>query len=116
MKKITDLLENQVEWIALGLSLLFVAYSAWAYLLQPPITVSLDGGPPRFPGQIDREIREGPVADLESRLGAATNVTVPAPPPELELPLPHPVVCSAVINSNRSSPALIRCLPRRCAK
>lgn len=53
MKKILDLLEQKVQWIVLGLALLYAGYITYYYVVTPRVTVEVNGTP-LTPGDIDK--------------------------------------------------------------
>jgi hypothetical protein len=57
MKKILDLLEQKVQWIVLGLAVLYVGYVVYIYIWTPPVIVSLDGEEVA-PGEIDAKVMD----------------------------------------------------------
>jgi hypothetical protein len=66
MKKITDFLEQYVEWVALALGAAFLLFMAFQYVLSEPVSVQL-AGHSFAPGEVDREIREQAMR-LEERI------------------------------------------------
>ena len=50
MKKVLDFLENYVQWIAIGLGVLFVGYTVYAYAIQQPVMVTGVGQSPTLLG------------------------------------------------------------------
>lgn len=81
MKKLLDLLEQKLQWIALGLGVVYVLYMAWAYLVSPPVKVELSGGREVGPGDVDTVIHEEIASDLDRRMsgGSAPKIEVPSP-------------------------------------
>src|SRR3954465_2001332 len=79
MKKVVDFLEKYVEWVAVGLGVLFVAAMAWLYLVSSPVTVTV-AGRQLGPGDIDKYIAESPIATLESQMhgGGTLNLNQPS--------------------------------------
>ena len=41
MTKIVDFLEQQVQWVAIGVGVLFLAFTIWTYVANNPITTSV---------------------------------------------------------------------------
>lgn len=66
MKKITDFLEQYVEWVALAVGGLFLLFMVFTYVLSDPVSVELSGRT-YSPGDVDREIREQ-ASRLEERI------------------------------------------------
>src|SRR6188474_1612090 len=52
MQKVTELLEKNVEWIAIGLGALFLLFMTWSYVLTPVATVKV-GEADLGPGEVD---------------------------------------------------------------
>lgn len=77
MKKILDLLEQKVQWIALALGVAYVLYMTWAYVLQPPVTAEV-GGNVVGPGEVDAKVEEIAV-QLDQRV---TSTALPAEMPQ----------------------------------
>jgi hypothetical protein len=73
MEKITEILEKHVQWIVLGLAVLFLGYMAYSYVLEQPITAQINGKT-LVPGEINAETFNGPVKRL------TTDMEKPAPP------------------------------------
>lgn len=66
MKKITDFLEQYVEWVALAVGAAFLLFMVFQYVLSEPVKVDLAGQ--KFaPGEVDREVREQ-ASRLEERI------------------------------------------------
>lgn len=78
MQKVIDLLEQKVEWIAIGLGFLFMLFMVWSYVLQPPAVVSV-GGENLTAGEVDPYTLEHAGKQLESAMteGGAINIPVP---------------------------------------
>lgn len=68
MEKVTDFLEKHVQWVVLGLAVLFLGYMAYAYVLQTPVATELQPGQKLEPGGIAKAIAEGPVQKLNNDL------------------------------------------------
>src|SRR5688572_14854890 len=76
MEKVTAFLEKNVEWFALALGGLFLAFVAWAYFINPPRTVEI-GNEKVTPGSVDQRIAETSARQLEQRV--QNNPEVPMP-------------------------------------
>src|SRR5687768_17817392 len=76
MDKVTAILEKNVEWIALGLGGLFLAFVAWAYFINPPRTVEV-AGEKVTPGSVDQRISETAAEQLKRRV--ENNPEIPMP-------------------------------------
>lgn len=79
MKKLTDFLEQYVEWVALAVGGLFLLFMVFSYVLSDPVSVELSGRT-FAPGEVDREIREQ-ATRLEERINPrgepAVKIAVP---------------------------------------
>jgi hypothetical protein len=56
MNKIVAFLEKHVQWIALGLGGLYLAFMIWSYVLQTPVLVTGIAPTPLTPGEVDQHI------------------------------------------------------------
>ena len=65
MKKLLDLLEQKVQWIVLGLGVLWVLYMAWSFLIQPPVKVTANGQEVS-PGEVDEQVGNKLIQDYEA--------------------------------------------------
>ena len=78
MQKYLEILEQKIEWIALGLAGLWVAYIAWAYWLSAPVTIEVAAeqfGPADVDSFVDQErVR------LEERINSTTPLNIPSAP------------------------------------
>jgi uncharacterized membrane protein YgcG len=70
MKKVLDFLESNVQWVALGLGVIYVLWMAWSYMITSPVAVTVNNTP-MSPGQVDRYIVQNVVTELESRISHA---------------------------------------------
>ena len=64
MEKVTAFLEKHVQWLALGLGVIYVLWVVYAYVLTPPVTVALNDRT-LTPGEIDKVIASGPALELK---------------------------------------------------
>ena len=64
MEKVTAFLEKHVQWLALGLGVIYVLWVVYAYVLTPPVTVALNDRT-LTPGEIDKVIASGPASELK---------------------------------------------------
>src|SRR5258708_5511236 len=76
MQKITKILEQYVQWIALALGAAFLLWMVYGYIIKPPI-ISTVSGVPLTPGEIDQRIKEGPVEKLRSAIANPSTPTIP---------------------------------------
>ncbi len=67
MQKVVDFLEKHVQWVALGLGVVYVLYILYAYVLTPPVTVEVNGEP-MTAKEIDKAIAAGPAANLKKAI------------------------------------------------
>jgi hypothetical protein len=63
MQKALDLLEKNVQFIALGLGALFLLLMAYSYLLTPPVTVKV-GAKELQAGEVDEQVKKVSVAEI----------------------------------------------------
>lgn len=84
MQKVLNILEQHVQWIVLGVAALYMLYMAWAYVINPPVTVTV-AGETVTPGEVDRKVLEK-AEQLENRMKGGAKVTLPqAPDPLVQL-------------------------------
>lgn len=63
MKQYTELLEKNVEWLALAIGGIFLLLVVWAYIIVPPATAKI--GAQSYPlGEVDQQILRGPASQL----------------------------------------------------
>jgi hypothetical protein len=67
MEKVTQFLEKHVQWIVLGLAVLFLGYMAYENLLLSPVKVAISGRE-LLPSEVNEEIVRGPVARINADL------------------------------------------------
>jgi len=67
MQKVAQILEKNVEWIALALGVGFLGFMVWSYLLNPPVVAVINGSRLN-PGNVDDFILNGPVQSLKERM------------------------------------------------
>jgi hypothetical protein len=79
MKKLTEFIEKNVQWLVLGLGVCYLLYMAWAYLVFPPVKVTGIGPEPLSPGDIDQHIYNDIAAPLEGKMKEGK-------PPKIEVP------------------------------
>src|SRR4051794_14032846 len=78
MKKVLDLLEQHVQWIAIGLGALFVLFMTWTYVLQPPASVDV-GGEKLTAGEIDPKTYETVGKQIEAAMNDNARINIPVP-------------------------------------
>lgn len=79
MQKALAILEQHVQWIALGLGGVFLLFCAYVYLLNPPAVVKVGTRNNVTPGEIDEMTKNGPVREIQGKLGETTNLTIEPP-------------------------------------
>jgi hypothetical protein len=79
MKKVLDLLEEHIQWLAVAIGALFLGWAAWSYLLAPSWATVERGGQVFSGGELDRATVDGPVAVLEQKMTAPGTVQIPVP-------------------------------------
>jgi hypothetical protein len=65
MEKTLAILERNVQWFALGLGVIFLAWVAYAYVVTPPAQVQIPGAGVVGPGQVAMATSSGPVRKFE---------------------------------------------------
>src|SRR6218665_403554 len=78
MQKIVDILEQHVQWIAIGLGALFVLFMTWTYVLNP--VAGVESGQEKLgPGEVDAYTVQHVGTALKSAMedNAKLNITTP---------------------------------------
>jgi hypothetical protein len=70
MQKVTKFLENYVEWVVLGLAVLFVGYVVYAYFVTPIVTAQV-GTAAVTPADADNAVAAGSATVLQNKMDAA---------------------------------------------
>src|SRR5688572_8267397 len=78
MQKVTELLEKNVEWIAIALGALFMLFMTWTYVLNPVASVKI-GTADLGPGEVDVHTFTNIGKELETRMNE--NVKLPTTVP-----------------------------------
>jgi len=73
MEKVTKFLEANVEWFALGLAVLFLGWTAWTYLINDPVSGTLDNNPVN-PSNVDSFIDGHAAEKLRNKMDPNTPV------------------------------------------
>jgi len=73
MEKVTKFLEANVEWFALGLAVLFLGWTAWTYLINDPVSRTLENNPVN-PSNVDSFIDGHAAERLRDKLDPNTPV------------------------------------------
>ena len=81
MKKVLDFLEANVQWVALGLGVLWVLLMAWTYAISTDRVVAKVGGTELTPGGVDPYIVENAANELRAKMDA-TKVPPAIPSPK----------------------------------
>jgi len=76
MKKILPILENNVQWVLIGVGVLYLAYMAWTFVINTPVSVTINNEK-LGPGEIDREISDKPVATLSTKMAGSRTFQLP---------------------------------------
>src|SRR4051812_31535453 len=76
MKKVTDFLEQHVQWVALGLGAVYLLWMVYGYILTPSITAQVSNRAVNL-GNVDEAIAgsDGPVKRLEQAMSDPTPAT-----------------------------------------
>src|SRR5215510_13617216 len=80
MQKLTNFLEQHVQWVAIGLGGLFALWMAWGYLINSPASVQVDGQP-YTAGQVSKHTSETIAADLQGKINSNATVATKVPRP-----------------------------------
>src|SRR5262245_49438726 len=67
MQKVTEWLEKNVQWLAIGLGALFMLFMTWSYVLSPVASVQI-GQDELGPGQVDVYTQDHVGKQLESAI------------------------------------------------
>ena len=78
MKKVLDFLEAKVQWVALGLGVLYMLYMAYLYLIASPVQVAGIAPEPLSPGDVDPYIVKEVAEPLYARLSKPAKIQLPS--------------------------------------
>src|SRR3954470_23299271 len=78
MQKVIKILEEYVQWIAIGLGVLFCGLMLWSYVIQPPAKVTI-GSETLTPGEVDGYTLEKVATPLQTAMQTNTTIKVPVP-------------------------------------
>ena len=67
MQKVVKFLEGNLEYIVLGIALLYLGWAAWAYLLNDPVSKQLEGHPVSV-GNVDKFVDENAAQRLREKM------------------------------------------------
>lgn len=128
MKKYLPMLEQNVQWIALGIGAMFLLYMVWANVLTAPADVELNGEM-LSPAKVDEQIISLVINDLEGKVNStavprvllepAPRIAVEAAPvnvqplvatafPNLSIPVTEPGVPGGEVNPQQPGPGGIQ--------
>ena len=80
MQKTLGFLEQNVQWLALGVAALFFGYCVYAYVLTPVAEQKIPGLKEAVgPRDIDEMTQNGPVKEIERAAGSITELAVNVP-------------------------------------
>jgi len=77
MQKQTNFFEQNVQWFALGIGGLFLAWMLYAYVLSAPVTVKVGMHKEVLPGDVDKLTLDGPVNDLKRDIARSDVPDIP---------------------------------------
>src|SRR5438105_2761909 len=67
MQKVLNFLEKNVQWVAIGLGVLFLGWMVYKYAINPPLKVDV-GGTMLNPGEVDRHINDNDASKLRAAM------------------------------------------------
>ena len=81
MQKTLAFLEQNVQWLALGLAAVFFGLCVWWYVLTPPaaVTKAALSKEPITPQNVDEMIKSGPVQDISRSRDSVTELAINVP-------------------------------------
>lgn len=82
MKKIVDLLEQHVQWIAIGIGVLYLAFTIWSYVINNPVTTQVRGSTVDL-GTVDQTILDSAGRPLQQAIESTDTVPGLSKPPEI---------------------------------
>jgi hypothetical protein len=71
MKKVVEFLEQYVEWVVLGLAAVWILWIAWGYVINTPVTVTLNGKAVAA-GEVDSIVNDQYAKPLQSAISDPT--------------------------------------------
>ena len=78
MQKVTEFLEQHVQWIAIGLGALFCLYMTWSYVITPPAEVTI-GNDTFGPADIDPHTADTVANQLTSAMQNTRSIQMKVP-------------------------------------
>lgn len=79
MQKALDLLEKHVQWLVLGLGVLFVLYMVYSYVLTPPAVVTI-GGKEQTASTVDQSIIDNVADTLDTKIKSTSPINITVEP------------------------------------
>jgi hypothetical protein len=79
MNKILPFLEKHVQWLALGLGLVYLGYMIWIYGVQMPVVVTGVAPTPLNPGEVDQYILDNAIHPLQVKMQDQKVPEMPVP-------------------------------------
>jgi hypothetical protein len=76
MQKTLDILERNVQWIALGLGGIFLLWAAYSYVVTPPATVEINKAHVGA-GDMSPRTEEGPAKAVQTAMNDNTGIQIP---------------------------------------
>jgi hypothetical protein len=80
MQKVTNFLEQNVQWVAISLGTLFALWMAWSYIVNSPAKVEVDGQV-YTAGELAKHTSETVASDLSSKIVNNTTIAMKVPRP-----------------------------------
>ena len=79
MQKFVNFIEQHVQWLAIALGAAFLLWITWSNVVQSPLVVKV-GGKPVDPGEVEKTIVNGPIAELSAAMTKNNDpITIPVP-------------------------------------
>lgn len=76
MQKTLDILERNVQWIALGLGGIFLLWAVYGYVVTPPAAVDINRAKVG-PGEVSFRTEEGPAKSVQTAMNDSTGIQIP---------------------------------------
>jgi len=83
MQKVTEFLEKNVQWLAIGLGAFFVLYMTYLYVLQPPAKVTV-GTDTFTASEIDSDTLDKVAKTVQAQMHSSEKVALPPVPKYVE--------------------------------
>lgn len=88
MTKIVDLLEQQVQWIAIGIGAIFLGLMVWWYVVNNPVTTQLAGTTVDL-GSVDEKILDSAGRPLQDAMNSTQQIQSMGTPPQFTASFIH---------------------------